>query len=230
MINTTKINGLKIYGFKSKQELIDFIYGKKVILISAAAESIMKKDNKFNDIADRHIAFPDGIGSVMALKQKNIRASKIPGAELWLDILKINLNKKIFLLGSTKSVIEKTANKLKLEYPQLNIVGVFNGYFNDEEYTIIKKQIKETKPDIVFLTLGQPKQEYIADELFQLYPTLYMGLGGSFDIYCGNKRRAPKLFLNLHLEWFYRLLNEPTRLGRQLCLVKFFILLKLGKL
>jgi len=68
------------------------------------------------------------------------------------------------------------------------------------------------------------------DELIKIHPALYMGLGGSFDIYGGNKKRAPKIFLDLHLEWFYRLIKEPTRFGRQLNLIKFLILLKMKKL
>ena len=61
------------------------------------------------------------------------------------------------------------------------------------------------------------------DELINIYPALYMGLGGSFDIYGGDKKRAPKFFLKLELEWFYRLLKEPTRVSRQIALFKFLI-------
>ena len=68
------------------------------------------------------------------------------------------------------------------------------------------------------------------DELIHVYPALYMGLGGSFDVYCGLKSRAPKLFLKLNLEWFYRLLKEPTRISRQFIYIKFMYLLKTGKL
>ena len=70
----------------------------------------------------------------------------------------------------------------------------------------------------------------LMDELIKIHPALYMGLGGSFDVYCGLKQRAPELFLNSNMEFLYRLLNEPMRFKRQLVLIKFFVLLKMGRL
>lgn len=230
MIKKQIINNLNIYAFTSKKELINYVNNKKTILISAAAESIMNNDIRFNKIAQNHIAYPDGIGAVMALKRKGIKSTKIPGAELWLDILKENPNKKLYLLGSSQSVIENTAKKIKIDFPSIDLVGYRDGYFKKEEFESIKNEIVDLKPDMIFIALGQPRQEYVAEDLFAVYEALYMCLGGSFDIYSGNKKRAPKIFLDLHLEWLYRLLKEPTRLRRQLNLIKFLILLKIGKL
>jgi UDP-N-acetyl-D-mannosaminouronate:lipid I N-acetyl-D-mannosaminouronosyltransferase len=230
MLKSVKINGLKIYGFESKKDLIECIDDKKVILISAAAESIIRNDKNFNDIAEGHIAYPDGIGAVMALKQKGIKSTKIPGAELWLDVLKANPEKQLYLLGSSHSVIKNTAEKIKIDFPNLDVVGYRDGYFKPEEFENIKNEILNLKPDLVFVALGQPRQEYIAEDLFSVHPALYMGLGGSFDIYGGDKKRAPKIFIDLGLEWLYRLLKEPTRIGRQMVLVKFLGLLFLRRL
>lgn len=230
IIKQQKINNLNIYAFTSKEELIDYVNNQHTILISAAAESIMKNDTRFNKIAQNHIAYPDGIGAVMALKQKGINSTKIPGAELWLDVLKANPNKKLYLLGSSQSVVENTAKKIKIDFPYIDVVGYRSGYFKNEEFENIKNKILDLKPDIIFVALGQPRQEYIAEDLFSIHPALYMCLGGSFDIYGGTKKRAPKLFLDLNLEWLYRLLKEPTRIKRQLNLVKFLVLLKLNRL
>jgi len=87
---------------------------------------------------------------------------------------------------------------------------------------MVLEDIKQKKPDVVFIAMGSPRQEFLMQRYLQEYKALYMGLGGSFDVYSGMKNRAPKIFVDLGLEWFYRLLKEPTRISRQLKLVKFF--------
>ena len=83
---------------------------------------------------------------------------------------------------------------------------------------------------MVFVAQGFPRQEILMDELIKEHPALYMGLGGSFDVYTGTKKRAPKIFLKLNLEWLYRLLREPVRAKRQLSILKFLRLYIMNKL
>jgi len=229
--NSALVNGIKINSFISRNDFLDFIEDKKKILIAVNAEKILKEDKRLKTILNENIGYPDGVGAVMALKQKGLSAIKIPGSEFWLDIINKYQNKKSFyLIGTTTEVIENTVKKLKQEYPKINILGYQNGFINEEEKIELKKRLKDLKPDVIFVAQGTPRQEFLMEELIKIHPALYMGLGGSFDIYGGNKKRAPKIFLNLHCEWLYRLLKEPTRFKRQLSLVKFLILLKLGKL
>ncbi len=77
--------------------------------------------------------------------------------------------------------------------------------------------------------MGTPKQEFLMEEFMQVHSALYQGLGGSFDVYSGKLKRAPKIFLKLKVEFLYRLLLEPKRIGRQMHLIKFLINLYLGK-
>lgn len=225
------INDYKINSFTSKKEFLNQIINEKKILIAMNAEKILKKDKKLKEIINNNIGYPDGVGAVMALKAKGLDAIKIPGSEFWLDIISKYQNKKSFyFIGSTQEVIDNTIKKLKVVYPNITILGYQNGFINDEQKIELKEKLKDIKPDIVFVAQGSPRQEFLMNELIKIHPALYMGLGGSFDIYGGDKKRAPKIFLNLHLEWFYRLLKEPTRIGRQINLLKFLILLKLGKL
>jgi len=231
MNNSIKINGVKTTAFNSKEEFLDFINDKKTILIAINAEKILKEDERLKNIINQNIGYPDGVGAVMALKQKGLNAIKIPGSEFWLDIIeKFENEKSFYLIGTTQEVIDNTVKKLKEEYPNINILGYQNGFINDEQKVELKDRLKELKPDVVFVAQGTPRQEFLMDELNKIHPALYMGLGGSFDIYGGNKKRAPKLFLDLHLEWLYRLLKEPTRFSRQLVLVKFLIYLLLKKI
>jgi UDP-N-acetyl-D-mannosaminouronate:lipid I N-acetyl-D-mannosaminouronosyltransferase len=230
MNNSIKINGVKTTAFNSKEEFLDFINDKKNILIAINAEKILKEDERLKNIINQNIGYPDGVGAVMALKQKGLNAIKIPGSEFWLDIINKYQNEKSFyLIGTTTEVIENTVKKLKLEYPNINILGYQNGFINEEQKIELKEKLQNLKPDVVFVAQGTPRQEFLMDELIKIHPALYMGLGGSFDIYGGDKKRAPKIFLDLHCEWLYRLLKEPTRITRQLSLIKFLYKLIFNK-
>lgn len=219
-----------VYPFKDRASFLDYIKNRKMILVAVNAEKILNTTPKLTKIINENIGYADGIGTVLALKQKKTHVIKIPGSEFWLDIVNyFYTTKSFYLIGSTQDVIEKTVDKLKVNFPDINIIGYRNGYFNDNTSAELMSLIIKDKPEIIFVAQGSPKQEYLMEQLHKVHPALYMGLGGSFDIYCGLKKRAPKFYLNLHLEWFYRLLKEPTRFRRQLVLLKFFILLILNK-
>jgi UDP-N-acetyl-D-mannosaminouronate:lipid I N-acetyl-D-mannosaminouronosyltransferase len=225
------INNLKVHAFSNKEEFLDYIENEKKILVAVNAEKILKEDEKLKNIINQNIGYPDGVGAVMALKQKGVNAVKIPGSEFWLDIIaKYQDKKSFYLLGTTQDVIDNTVKKLKQEYPNINILGYRDGFLDEKAKEELKNTLQDLKPDVVFVAQGTPRQEFLMEELIKIHPALYMGLGGSFDIYGGDKKRAPKIFLDLHLEWLYRLLKEPTRFGRQLVLIKFLFLLKTGKL
>lgn len=231
MKNNAVINGIVINSFSSKSEFLKYVNNQKKILIAINAEKILKDDKKLKNIINENIGYPDGIGAVMALKQKGLNPIKIPGSEFWLDIIKrYEKEKSFYLIGTTQEVIDNTVKKLKKEYTSINILGHQNGFINSDQKVELEERLKELKPDVVFVAQGTPRQEFLMDELIKIHPALYMGLGGSFDIYGGDKKRAPKIFLDLHCEWLYRLIKEPTRIGRQIVLIKFLILLKLGKL
>ncbi len=231
MIHKMKLLNVETYAFSNKASFLDYIKDKKKILVAINAEKILKDDRRLYQIINQNIGYPDGIGAVMALKQKGLDAVKIPGSEFWLDIIhEFHNEKRFYLLGSTQEVIENTVKKLKKEFPNINIVGYRDGFLKDNDKQRLKESLRLLKPDIVFIAQGSPRQEFLMAELLEIHPALYMGLGGSFDIYGGDKKRAPKLFLDLHLEWLYRLLKEPTRIHRQLILVKFLLWLKMKKL
>lgn len=225
MENSAYIKGVKTFAFESRENLLDFIENKKTILIAVNTEKILNENPKLKKIINQNIGYPDGIGTVMALRQKGFQAVKIPGAELWLDIIKRFHKKKTFyLLGAEQGIIDNTVSKLEKEYPNIDIVGYQNGFLKECDKKKLIKVLKNKKPDVVFIAQGSPRQEILMDELIKEYPALYMGLGGSFDVYSGFKKRAPKLFLKLNLEWLYRLFKEPTRFGRQRVIIKFLYL------
>lgn len=225
MIKKAKLRNIQTYAFSSREVFLDYIKDKKKILIAINAEKILNEDSRLHKIINKNIAYADGFGAVIALKQKGLDAIKIPGAEFWLNIVdRFHKEMSFFLMGSSQVVIEKTILKLKDEYSGINIVGYRNGYLKNGDNDKLFLEIKRKKPDIVFIAQGSPRQEFLMEQLLKNQPALYMGLGGSFDVYCGLKKRAPKLFLKLNLEWFYRLIKEPTRFKRQLSLIHFYLL------
>ena len=210
------VNGLGVYNFQSRQQLIDMIQDRHRILIAVNSEKILKVDSRFQTIVNQNIGYPDGIGAVLSLKRKGYRAIKIPGAYLWLDIINAFYDSKsIYLLGATEDVIGKTVEKLRDDFPGINIVNYRNGYFNQDEFIQIKDDILQKKPDIVFVALGSPKQEFIMDELIKKHSALYMGLGGSFDLYTGKAKPVPEWWNKYFLyEGLYRSLSDLRNIKR----------------
>jgi UDP-N-acetyl-D-mannosaminouronate:lipid I N-acetyl-D-mannosaminouronosyltransferase len=226
------INNIKTYSPSSREELMNFALKEKKILIAVNAEKILHANAEMQEIINQNIGYPDGIGAVWALNKKGIKnVVKIPGCELWLDIVsKFVSEKSFYLVGGKQDVIELTISKLKSEYPNINIKGFRNGYVKTEkEIEELKQELIEKKPDFVFVAMGSPKQEQLMKELMKVHSAVYQGLGGSFDVYTSHVERAPKWWIDKNLEWAYRLVKQPSRLRRQLPLIKFYLLLKLNR-
>ncbi|HQK71423.1 MAG TPA: WecB/TagA/CpsF family glycosyltransferase [Bacteroidales bacterium] len=226
------VNGVKIYCFSKRQELVDYAIREKRSLLAVNAEKILHADDLTRELSRRSIGFSDGIGAVWALKKKGFKeAVKIPGCELWLDIIRSSFNDKTFyLVGAKQDVIEKTVGKLNLEFPGIRIVNYRNGFFRDgNDRKELLNDIRQCKPDVVFVAMGSPKQEELIEEMYREHPAVYMGLGGSFDVYVGAVKRAPERWVRHNLEWAYRLVKQPVRIARQIHLVKFAWMLMVGK-
>lgn len=225
-------NGVKVYPFTTFDELIEFAADKKKILVAVNAEKILHATEQTRDIINRNIGYSDGIGAVMALKSHGCKeAVKIPGCELWLKIVEslYRKDKTFYMVGSKQEVIEETVIKLKKEFPNVDIVGYRNGYIRtDEEKQMLIADIVTKQPDVVFVAMGSPKQELLMEEMSQRHQAIYQGLGGSYDVYTGHVERAPKWWVDHNLEFAYRLVKQPSRIKRQIFLVKFLVMLKMG--
>ena len=232
--NRVEVNGVKVHPFASHDELLAYVSQKKGILVAINAEKILHATEQTRSIINRNIGYCDGIGAVMALKKRGYdKVIKIPGCELWLKIISMTYQqgKSFYLVGGKQEVIEQTIEKLKKEFPGIQIANFRNGYIKtDEEKQALIEDIATKKPDVVFVAMGSPKQELLMEEISQRHPAIYQGLGGSFDVYTGNVKRAPKWWVDHNLEWAYRLVKEPSRIKRQIHLVRFLALVKLGKI
>ncbi len=232
--NRVIVNGVKVNPFTSFDALLSHVLERKGILVAINAEKILHATEQTRGIINRNIGYCDGIGAVMALRKRGYKdVVKLPGCELWLKIIEalFRRDKKFYLVGSKQEVIEATVEKLKKEYPGISIAGFRNGYIKTpEEKKALINDIREKKPDVVFVAMGSPKQELLMEEIFEAHPAIYQGLGGSFDVYTGNVKRAPKWWVAHDFELAYRLIKQPSRIKRQIHLVKFLAMVKLGKM
>lgn len=188
-----------------------------------------KKDDELEEILKKSdLNFVDGIGIVWGSKilyKKKIK-ERIAGIDLFMSVLELSAENKyrVYLLGSKEETIKKAVTVIKNTYPQIEIAGFRNGYFEDEEKVVT--DIKNSNADILFVGMGSPKQEkFIYNNLDKLNVKFAMGVGGSFNVLSGEFKRAPQIVQKLGLEWFYRFILNPKRLPRILSLPKFIFLL-----
>ncbi|WP_299519956.1 WecB/TagA/CpsF family glycosyltransferase [Winogradskyella sp.] len=226
------LNNMITYAPNSRDELINFAVDNKKILVAVNAEKILHATNETRAIINRNLGYPDGIGAVWALRKKGFRSTvKIPGCELWLDIINRHYkDKSFYLVGGKEEVIKATVNQLKSEFEGINICNFRNGYLKTEtEEKALIEDIKKLQPNVVFVAMGSPMQELLMERIQKEHDAVYQGLGGSFDVYTGLVKRAPNWWVKNNLEWAYRLINQPSRIKRQIHLVRFFINLHLNK-
>lgn len=225
-------NGVKVYPFESFEDLLAFADSQKKILVAINAEKILHATDQTKEIINNNIGYCDGTGAVMAMKSYGRKAVKIAGCELWLKIVAAKYkDSSFYLVGSTQEVIEKTVSQLRNDFPGINIAGYRNGYIRtEEEKTALIDDIAGKRPDVVFVAMGSPKQELLMGEIQKRHPAIYQGLGGSFDVYTGNVKRAPQWWIDHNVEFAYRLVKQPSRIKRQIFLVKFLAMVKLGRI
>ncbi|MDK9557293.1 WecB/TagA/CpsF family glycosyltransferase [Marinobacter sp. M216] len=231
-MRSESLNGVKVFAPVSRNDLIDFAFANHSLLVAVNAEKILHATEQTRSIINRNVGYPDGIGAIMGLKKKGLEdLVKIPGCELWLDIIRGHYRDKTFyLVGASDEVIAQTVKKLQLEFPGIRIVGYRNGYLVDDlDRQALIDDIASKKPNVVFVAMGSPRQELLMEEMQNRHAAVYQGLGGSFDVYTGQVQRAPAWWVRHHLEWLYRLIKEPVRIKRQIHLVRFLFLLQFNR-
>ena len=163
------------------------------------------------------IEIPDGVGIKLALKINGINQQNLPGIEYSKKLIAICAKNgfPIALLGAKEEIVQKAKTNLLKEFENLNIVYARNGYFSKEDEENIKSEMTQAAPMAVFVALGAPKQEFMIQELKKSMPeAVFVGVGGSFDVWSGVVKRAPEIYQKLGLEWLYRTVKEPQRFKR----------------
>ncbi len=197
-----------------------------VVTPNAEIAQNCKTDHRLSKIVSRAgLVLPDGIGVIYASRiLKKPLKQKVAGVEFAENLMKAlaKTEYSVFFLGGKPGVAETAAQKLTAKYPGLHIAGTKDGYFKEEAEAV--KAVQQAAPDVLFVCLGSPKQEYFMDRyLDELPASLMAGLGGSLDVFAGVAERAPEFFIKFGLEWFYRLLKQPQRIGRMMKLPLYLI-------
>jgi N-acetylglucosaminyldiphosphoundecaprenol N-acetyl-beta-D-mannosaminyltransferase len=233
--NTVEIVGIRIdkVDFSEAQSKVnEFLDGDRLNMIFTPNSEILLdavKDRELGDILNEaQLVIPDGIGVVIASKFYGTPLKeRVTGVDLSAKILEFGASKgsKLFLLGATQASLELAAEKIKEKYKGINVVGIRNGYFSEEDEEQIIEEIINSHADILFVGLGAPKQEkFINKYKDKLDVKIAIGIGGGIDIIAGTVKRAPEFFQKAGLEWFYRLLKQPSRFIRMTKLPKFILL------
>ncbi|RFZ85754.1 glycosyltransferase [Mucilaginibacter terrenus] len=198
---------------------------------------IAEKNPAFKKVLlESDILLPDGVGIVGAVKillGKKIK--KIAGADLHSYMLNImNLKGgKCFYLGSSVETLEGIRNRLSVEYPNIQVElhsPPFKDNFTEEDNSDMIKHINAFKPDVLFVGMTAPKQEtWVYHNKHKLDVKVICSIGAVFDFYSETVKRPGKFWINLGLEWFIRLLNEPNHLWKRYLLYGPVFVHKVGK-
>ena len=206
---------------------------KRMFVVTANPEAFTngEKNPEFQKLMldPKTTVVADGIGIVKGAKIIGLEIKeRIPGVDITAELFKVGneLGKSVYLFGAKTEVLEALIKVLNEKYPNLKIAGATNGYVEDRD--AVFEDILKAEPDIILVALGIPAQELlIYKHLEKFNKGIFVGVGGSFDVLSGTKKRAPDFFVNNNMEWLYRISTEPRRLKRFYNNnVKFFLKIK----
>ena len=189
-----------------------------IITVNPETIILSEEDKIVKEIINNkeYILVPDGVSVVHACNRIGNKINdRITGVDLMVDLLKFANDKKmsIYLLGAKEEVVSTLYNRICSDYKNISLLGYSNGYVKDKNRKM--EEIIKLKPDILFVALGIPYQEKLIGKYYNKFKKgIFIGVGGSFDVLSGTKKRAPRLFIKLKLEWLYRIICEPKRLKR----------------
>jgi len=197
------------------------------IIVTPNAEMIIRahQDEELKRIINSaDLVIPDGTGVVLASKLLgNPLAERVAGIDLVKELLETGSKKgyNFYFLGGAPKVAKEAKAKIKNKYSNLNI-RTHHGYLDRELEKKVVEELQDNRVDILLVGMGVPLQEkWLNKQLSKVDVPVGIGVGGTFDILAGKKKRAPKMMQNFHLEWLYRLLQEPKRVGRMSALPQF---------
>lgn len=239
-LNEVKILGVKIHKVNMNEAFNVFLNllnrNTCQTVFTPNTEIVMaaQNDKELKTIlAQGDLVVPDGIGLIYASSVHNLGLEeRVPGIELMDKMLKFcNTTKRsVFILGGKPGVADRAAENILEEYPSLRIKGTQDGYFTEEDELKVIDKINDARPDVLFVALGAPRQEkWISKHKKILNVKVAMGVGGGVDVWAGTAKRAPKFFQDIGMEWFYRLVKNPSRIGRMMAIPKFMLKVMIDK-
>jgi len=198
--------------------------GGQVVTLNAEMTMAAKADPALAAaLRDASLVIADGAGVVWALARQGYRLRRSPGIELAHSLLEQAAQRgwRVALVGGSPEVMEELSALLLRQLPGLQLVFSAHGYQDASAWPDLERRLLECRPDLVLVALGVPRQETWIHGLATRRQGLWMGVGGSFDVWSGRKQRAPRWMGALQIEWLYRLIQEPSRWRRMLALPAF---------
>lgn len=230
--HVAKILGYDVDLFSFDQAM-DYIVKKsetqstQTITLNPEMIELGDKNQEFSEILkNADLVIPDGVGIKLALKIYRIAQEQIPGIEFSGRLIEYCAKNSlpVALIGAKEETLQTACQKLKEKNDGLNIVCARNGYFKEDDERAIVDEMKSKNPKLVLVALGVPKQEIFIKKYKNEFPnTIFVGVGGSFDVWSGNVKRAPKIFRQLGCEWLWRLIKEPSRFKRMFPTLPLFL-------
>ena len=198
--------------------------GGQIVTLNAEMTMTARRNSDLGAvISAAALVVPDGAGVVWALSRQGIRVQRSPGIELAWSLLSYAAAHgwRVALVGASPQVMETLCDRLSLQFPALQLDFAEHGYQDASAWPELEARLRRLSPDLVLVALGVPLQEIWIQRMRDQLPGLWMGVGGSFDVWSGLKQRAPSWTSRLQLEWLYRLLQDPSRWRRYLVLPQF---------
>lgn len=221
--HTVKLQSFNVDTFTC-EEALDFIEKGQIVTINPEMIQTASKNSEFAEIiSNADLVIPDGIGVEIGLKILGHKVRRIAGIEFGRKLIDKFAGQPTAFIGAKPEIITKAVENIKNEVPNLNVVYVQDGYFKDDDRVL--NELKEKNPKLALVALGSPKQEIFIARAKELLPeTVFIGLGGSFDVWSGVVERAPKIYQKMGLEWLYRTVKEPQRFKRIFPTLPLFVL------
>lgn len=205
------------------EKISNFIENRKIVqhvVVNVAKLVYAQKDEQLREIINScPLINVDGSGIILGAKWLGVNIpERVAGIDLMENLIEYSAQKgyKPYFFGAKEEIVSKVVEIYKEKYPQLEIAGYRNGYYNESDEAQIVQEIKNSRADILFVAMGSPKKEIFLSKYSKIMEVPFtMGVGGSFDVVAGKVNRAPLWMQNLHSEWLYRLIQEPRRMWKR---------------
>lgn len=225
--NIVKLLGLNVdsFTFEEAIEYAKTISGQVVTINPEMINNAVQNPEFAKIINNAELVIPDGIGVQIGLKILGYNVRRIAGIEFSRRMVEecAKSEQSVALVGAKPEIVQKAKENLEHEIQGLYVTYAHDGYFRDDDE--ILNELKIRQPRLVLCALGSPKQEEFILKAKELLPdALFVGVGGSFDVWSGVVERAPEIYQKLGLEWLYRTVKEPKRFKRIFPTLPLFVL------
>lgn len=188
-----------------------------VVVNTAKIVNMQTNKELYDDVVNADLINADGVGIVWGARLLGKRLpERVAGCDLFYRLIELSAKEgyRVYFLGAKQEILDRMIENFKEEFPKLRVAGSRNGYYDDRKDSArIATGIRKSKAQLLFVGISSPKKErFIHSYLKKTGVSFAMGVGGSFDIYAGHTKRAPKWVQNIGFEWLYRLMQEPGRM------------------